>query len=213
VATFARSIPIGTKVLDAGAGDSPYKPLFAHCQYVSQDWTESAHPGASRADIVADLAELPVPDREFGAILCTEVLEHVADPEKVCGELFRVIRPGGDLLLTVPFVIELHEAPYDFYRYTSYGLVGLLEGAGFGQVCVDPLSGCFSTLGAVMRNAHGTLGTGAFASRFAGAVSWGLSELFRVAAPKLDRLDERRLLPTGWVVSAKRPSMNLDEGA
>jgi|SRR5579875_1422648 len=209
VAKLARDTPAGTTVLDAGSGSAPYRPLFAHCDYVTQDWSASPHAEARQADIIADLAELPVPDERFGVIVCTEVLEHVSDPARVMTELFRVTKRGGKVLLTVPFVIELHEEPYDFFRYTSHALQHLLETAGFDEVTVTPLSGWFSTILAMMRNAHGTLGSPGWKgllSRFAGVLLWGISEALRRAAPKLDDLDDKRLLPSGWAATARRPS-------
>ncbi len=130
----AAAAPAGARVLDAGAGDAPYRELFAHTDYKTTDWTESPHPGARSADIIASLDALPVEDASFDVVLCTQVLEHVAEPALVLAELRRVLRDGGELWLTVPFVGELHEEPHDHYRYTSYGLQGLCERAGFGEV-------------------------------------------------------------------------------
>jgi SAM-dependent methyltransferase len=209
VQAMAAATAPGARVLDAGAGDAPYRPLFAHCDYVTHDWAASPHPGARRADLVADLTALPVGDASFDLVLCTEVLEHVPEPAAATAELARVLAPGGGLLLTVPFVIELHEEPYDFFRYTPHGLRHLLEGAGFDAVDVRPLTGWWSTLSHVLR--HCGLATRApqGARRSTRAASLAMlvaSDLLRRAAPRLDRLDERRALPIGWVASARRPA-------
>jgi SAM-dependent methyltransferase len=200
----------GARVLDAGSGSQPYRSLFTHCEYVAQDWTASVHAQARQADIVADLAQLPVEDERFDLIVCTEVLEHVGDPAAVLAELFRVSARGGRLALTVPFVIELHEEPHDHFRYTSYALRNLLEQAGFEQIDVRPLSGWFSTLAAILRNAKGsivpTAGRAPLATSLVGLLMIALSEPLRLIAPTLDRLDRRRSFPTGWSVSAKRPT-------
>jgi SAM-dependent methyltransferase len=207
VAATAAATPAGARVLDAGAGDAPYRPLFAHCAYLTQDWPGSPHAGAQRVDIVADLHELPADLGELDLVVCTEVLEHVADPSVVLAELRRVLRPGGSLLVTVPFVAGLHEEPYDFYRYTNHALRMLLDRAGFSEVAVEPLTGWWSTLASVLRY------TGAImqplgerpgpAARLVAGVAFVMAEILRRLAPRLDRLDRRRALPLGWVVRAR----------
>jgi SAM-dependent methyltransferase len=149
VSEFAAGLPPGTRVLDAGAGDAPYADLFSRCDYVTADWPNSVHAGGRRANIVASLESLPVAAESFDAVLCTEVIEHVARPDAVLAELQRVLAPGGRICLTVPFVWPLHEEPFDFYRYTSHSLEHILKQAGFVDVLVDTRSGYLSTLGQV----------------------------------------------------------------
>lgn len=210
VQAAARATPPASRVLDAGAGEAPYRPLFDHCDYITQDWAASPHPGARSADIIADLAALPLPDADVDLVVCTEVLEHVAAPGGALRELARVLRPGGRLLLTVPFVVELHEEPHDYYRYTPYALRALLADAGLDDVDVRPLTGWYSTLAHVMR--HNGLATRGPAPRpTVRAMSFAvlaLSDLLRRIAPRLDRLDERRALPLGWVATAVRPDQS-----
>jgi SAM-dependent methyltransferase len=146
VSSFAAELPAGTRVLDAGAGDAPYAELFAHCQYLTADWPQSVHAGGRQADILASLEALPVPDAGFGAVVCTEVLEHIAEPGDVLAELARVLAPGGRLCLTVPFAWPLHEEPFDFYRYTPYALEHLLGKTGFDEVSIEANTGFLVTL-------------------------------------------------------------------
>lgn len=207
VAAAAAALPPGARVLDAGAGEAPYRPLFAHCDYVTQDWPGTVHQGAHGADVIADLHDLPLEDGSFDAVLCTEVLEHVAEPARVLDELARVLRPGGSVLITVPFVIGLHEEPHDHYRYTSHGLRGLLGRSGFTGIEVEPLTGYWSTLSHVLRiAAMNTTPIGVTPrplARIAGSLTFVLSELLRRVAPALDRrLDTRHALPIGWVARA-----------
>jgi SAM-dependent methyltransferase len=208
VAAFAGELAAGARVLDAGAGDAPYAPLFAHCAYVTQDWPGSVHAGARDAGIVADLHALPVEDARFDAVLCTEVLEHVAEPARALAELARVLVPGGRLLVTVPFVNELHEEPHDHYRYTSHGLRGLLERAGFDVSGVQPSTGWFATFAQVLRHEGAATidpASPRLASRAVALALRGVGELLRVLAPALDRrLDRRRALPLGWIALARR---------
>jgi SAM-dependent methyltransferase len=208
VAEAARALPDGARVLDAGAGDAPYRPLFAHCDYVTQDWPGTVHGAGRAADVVGDLHALPIEDGGFDFVLCTEVLEHVADPARVLAELRRVLRPGGGVLVTVPFVGELHEDPHDHWRLTLYGLDRLLAAAGFEHAEVLPLTGYWSTLAHVLR--HAGLATRPAAGRasaparaLAFAALCASAALARVA-PALDRLDARRGLPIGWSATATR---------
>lgn len=201
----AAAMPAGARVLDAGAGDSPYRELFAHCEYVASDWEGSPHPGARRADIVAPLDALPVADESFDGVLCTQVLEHVPDPAAALSELRRVLRPGAPLWLTVPFVGELHEEPHDFYRYTSYGLRTLCARAGLDVYDVQPLGGYFTTLAQLARNCGAATGVDRRSSVGRRLLAAG----FRVGArwlPRLDRFDDRRALPVGYALRARRPS-------
>lgn len=207
VAEVAAGLPAGTRVLDAGAGEAPYRELFAHCAYTTHDWPGTVHAGATGADIVADIHELPIDDASFDFVLLTEVLEHVAQPGQVLDELLRVLASDGTLLLTVPFVGELHEEPHDHYRYTSYGLEGLLDRAGFEAIGVEPLTGWFSTYAHVLRHCGLATGRPGVSGRFVAFGALCASAVLQRLAPALDRrLDTRRALPLGWVARARRPS-------
>jgi len=204
VTASARSLPPGTRVLDAGAGDAPYRELFAHCDYTTSDWAGSVHASAAGADIIASLDHLPVQDGSFQAIVSTQVLEHVADPDRVVAEMHRVLGPGGRLFMTAPMVGELHEEPFDFYRFTNHGLRHVLGRAGFADVEVAPLSGYFTTLAQLLRQGGAAMGVPAQGELGRRAVAAGLRTVAR-GLPRLDALDRRRALPLGWRVRARRP--------
>lgn len=200
----AASLPPGARVLDAGAGDAPYRALFAHCEYRTSDWAESVHAGGRNADVVASLDALPLPDGQLDAVLNTQVLEHVADPQAVVNELARVLAPGGELWLTAPLVNELHEEPYDFFRYTPYGLTMLFERAGLEVVSIEPLTGFYTTLAMLLRHAGlitGVRDSGDVLRRLLAAICRAAAKLL----PPLDRLDQRRALPLGYGCRARRP--------
>ncbi len=199
----ARTLPAGARVLDAGAGEAPYRVLFEHCRYVRTDWEQSDHAGAHESDVLAPLHRLPLEDGSFDIVVNTQVLEHVDNPSAVLREFWRVLVPGGELWLTAPFVWELHEEPHDYFRYTSHGLRSLVEGAGFSAVEIEPIGGYFSTVAQLLSHCGSSTGLdrGGFVGRAVTALMW------RAARPlaRLDRLDRRRVLPLGYTCRARRP--------
>jgi len=110
--------------------------LFSRAsQYVGVDFLSSGHDHKdSHVDVFWDGVHLPFSDSSFDSCVSTEVLEHVADTDLVMRELHRVLVPGGNLLVSTPFLFREHEVPHDFYRFTSYGLTAVLERNGFELV-------------------------------------------------------------------------------
>lgn len=119
------------RLLDVGCGSKPYQSLFAVDEYVGLDIDNEATRLSGSADQLYDGNTFPFFDNAFDSILCNQVLEHVFNPEEFLGEVSRVLRVGGHLVLTVPFVWDEHEQPFDYARYSSYGLRSLLEKKGF----------------------------------------------------------------------------------
>lgn len=124
-----KELPVGVKILDAGAGECRYKPYCKHLKYVAQDFCEYQGIGdshglnyglqtdtwdTSKIDIVSDIISIPVEDSSFDAVLCTEVLEHIPYPELAIKEFARILKKDGVLILTAPFNSLTHFAPYHF---------------------------------------------------------------------------------------------------
>lgn len=130
------------KLLDFGAGAAPYRHLFNVNQYVTVDIEVSGHPNSNKtADHYYDGHTLPFQDDCFDFIFATEVLEHIFNIEEILLELVRVLKPGGRILVTTPFVWDEHERPFDFARYTGFGLRHLLEQKGFEIEALEKTSG------------------------------------------------------------------------
>lgn len=110
----------GKPTLDIGAQNGPYAALFP--ARIGLD----IRPGAG-VRILGDAQALGIRDAAFDVVLCTEVLEHLPEPQKGIDEMFRVLRPGGTLILTTRFLFPIHDAPHDYFRYTKYGLRHLLR--------------------------------------------------------------------------------------
>ena len=122
---------LGGEVLDVGCGRKPYRKFVPATRYVGieLDTPELREIGA--ADVYYSAGKFPLADASFDGALCSQVLEHIFEPAEFLAEIRRVLRPGGVLLLTTPFVWDEHSQPYDFGRYSSFGLRHVLEGAGF----------------------------------------------------------------------------------
>jgi len=140
----ANNIPNGSKVLDVGAGGCPYKRLFSHCEYFSHDFVQLSpsqiqdQKGYGKMDFVSDILNIPVPDKSYDVILCTEVIEHVPNPISVIKEFSRILKPGGTLLITAPLQSGLHQEPYHFYGgFTKYWYLKFLAENNFSDINIE----------------------------------------------------------------------------
>jgi len=148
VSQFAASLPESLVVLDAGAGESRFRKEFSRQRYVALDnRVGDADWDYSRLDVIGDLLDLPVREGSCDALLNVVVLEHTPDPKRVIGELYRVLRSGGRMLIVVPMIWDIHQAPHDYFRFTRYGLERLLTAAGFKIVWLVAVGGYFWLLG------------------------------------------------------------------
>jgi SAM-dependent methyltransferase len=146
LARAGQAVTPGERVLDAGSGRAPYRELFAHADYETADFLAVKGKKYAQPDYVCDLARIPVEDGRFDHVLLTQVLEHLPDPATVLAELHRVLKQDGTLWLTAPLFYAEHEKPYDFFRYTQFGLRHLLEAAGFTVREVEWMEGYLGTL-------------------------------------------------------------------
>ena len=189
------------RTLDIGSGGSTYGNLFPNRLTVDMD-------PARKPEIIADAHHLPFADGEFESVLCTEVLEHTLNPQQVVDECYRVLKPGGTLILTTRFVYPFHDAPHDYWRFTRSTLTMMF--AKFSSTEITPEAGEFSTIAVLLqRIAFQTQVRGGKVTKFA---------LFVVAAAfaKLDWLvikcygdikkshEVTELMSSGYYVYAKK---------
>ena len=120
-------LPSAPRVLDYGCADVPYRRLFpADADYLAADL-----PGNPEATIeIAQDGSVPVEDASVDVVLSTQVLEHVADPRRYLSECRRVMRPGGQLLLSTHGIMVYHPDPEDYLRWTCAGLQRAVRDAG-----------------------------------------------------------------------------------
>jgi SAM-dependent methyltransferase len=203
VETFAAALPTGARVLDAGAGQVRHARYFARQRYCGVDLAvgDSAW-DYSRLDALADLARLPFASGCFDAVIHIVTLEHVREPACVLKELARALTAGGALLVIAPQEWEVHQAPHDYYRYTRYGLVYLLEAAGLTAIEIRPVGGYFRLLARRLFNGL---------QFFSGGFRWlaFLPAAFLLAPPALlipflDFLDRDRNFTLGYICTAKK---------
>jgi SAM-dependent methyltransferase len=132
-------------VLDVGCGFMPYRTIIesipAVKSYTGMDLEQATYYGDVEPDLKWDGQRIPREDGSFDCVIATEFLEHYPEPEKVLAEVRRVMRPGGWLFATVPFIWNLHEVPYDEYRYTPYSIRRHFGNAGFDGIEIKPLGG------------------------------------------------------------------------
>lgn len=135
------------KMLDFGCGSKPYRNLFNVNEYIGLDFENEGHPHTNeQIDVYYDGLTIPFPDKSFDCILCSEVFEHLFNLENTLKELNRVLKPGGYILITCPFVWNEHEKPYDYARYTLFALADLLERNNFEIIKKEKIGNFITTI-------------------------------------------------------------------
>ena len=209
VENVATSLPTGSSILDAGAGESIYKKFFSHCNYKAIDLAV----GESRwnyanLDYVGFLHEMPIENEMFDAVLCTQVLEHLEWPRESVKEMHRVIKPGGKLYMTVPMAQNEHQVPYDFFRYTSYGLESICKHAGFNNIKITPFGGLWVRWAFELPRAMSIFPSAGIRSKKPNLLgitllpvrvaTLGIMRLLQVLFLYLERFDKKKNDPWGW---------------
>jgi SAM-dependent methyltransferase len=143
----ASKIKPNQKILDAGAGELRYKKYFNHCKYVSNDLCVGDEAWYFKGiDIKSSIYKIPVKNNSFDYILCTQVLEHLEYPELAFKEFYRILKKGGKIILTAPLGQGEHQIPYDYFRYTQYGLKSLGKRNKLKLTYIKPQGGIFINL-------------------------------------------------------------------
>ncbi len=189
-------------VLDLGCGETPYKSDILNNAdvYFGVDWRNSFH-DQSNVNIFADLTEcLPLESDFANSVVSFQVMEHLPEPQKFLFEAFRVLKSEGEIVITVPFMWHVHEQPYDYYRYTRYGLNYLFNKAGFNNIVILENTG-FWQMWILKFNYH--------TSRYApGPLKilwlpfWWLAQ---VISPYLDKIDKHPEETAGYTIVAQKP--------
>lgn len=132
-------------LLDYGCGNMPYKSMFDQVKnYIGLDVETAQNYGFKRDGVTYyDGVTIPFEDNFIDGVISSQVLEHVENIENSFKEIFRVLKPGGIFCFTVPMVYVLHMEPYDFRRFTYYGIEKILKDAGFDEIEIKG-SNCYT---------------------------------------------------------------------
>ena len=136
-------------LLDVGCGGKPFSPLFAGRlrRYWGSDLSSSRYLGTERPDAFATAERQPFRDAAFDTVLGLSMLTYLPEPGRMVAEAYRVLKPGGVLILEFTQMVPLHDEPWDFFRFTRYGAEHLLRQAGFEPVEYVPVGGLWSRVG------------------------------------------------------------------
>lgn len=192
-----KNLPMGHSLIDVGAGGSPFKKHCGHLRYTAQDFCQYDGKGDGNAlqngsweyphiDIVSDITNIPVPDGQFDAALCTEVIEHVPDAVGAINEIGRILKPSGStLIMTAPFSSLSHQTPHYYYTgFSRYFYQHHLERLGF-SVTISANGNFFDFVNKEMRRIPNMAGSYASAQISGAAIDMirqlvaGLQELSR----------------------------------
>jgi SAM-dependent methyltransferase len=228
----------GGELVDVGCGDKPYFEMFSPhvTKYVGVEYDEtygtSAQAALGRAEVVYSGDRLPFEDARFDTVLSNQVAEHVPDPRAFFAELVRVLRPGGCLILTVPFSYRIHSEPHDYHRFTKYALKRYAEDFGLTIERLSPRGGFWAVIGQKLasRLALGAGRLGPEIQRTTGAFGyepalrgrpryWALPVVapalvvVAVGARILDQIDWSDSDTLGYLLVARKPALPAKTGA
>ncbi len=204
---FDRYLPAFARgrLVDLGCGKAPlygaYRPFVKEC--VCVDWAETLH-GREYLDLECDISRrLPFRDGEFDTVILSDVMEHIAQPELLWGEMYRILTAGGQAVMSVPFFYRLHETPHDYYRYSEYALRRFAKVAGFEVLLLEPMGGTPEILADIL--AKNLLAMRTFGPFLAAVVQSAAALLVRI--PAVVRVSEktRGVFPLGYFLVAGKP--------
>lgn len=187
------------KVLNVGASGAIPELLEKICpfDFVSLDINPDKKP-----DIVCDVCDMKgmIEDNSYDVVVIMEVLEHIPEPYAALAEIKRILKPGGTILGSTPFLFPIHDAPHDYYRYTIYGLIHLLR--DYTHVEVIPRNSCGEAIAVLLSR---LAVTGTARERLAGLAGLFLAILLYPVVFMLGKSCNQNLGPTGYVWSATKP--------
>jgi ubiquinone/menaquinone biosynthesis C-methylase UbiE len=139
------------QVLDIGCGEQPLKSLVIKAGgiYTSADISQNS---AHSVDHICPITNIPVATASYDTVLCTEVLEHVSATHKAFKELYRVLKTGGCLIVTTPFLYPLHEEPYDYVRLTAHQFKEIASTTGLKIIYLRQSGNAFEVIAQMLNH-------------------------------------------------------------
>lgn len=179
------------RLIDVGCGQKPFKHLFKGINsYYGVDINEN-----SKADLICDVLELKIETESADAVLCTQVLEHVSEPNILIREISRICKKGGIVFLTAPHISRIHGEPYDYYRFTRFGLKHLFEKNEFEIIATEEMGGFFLTM---------TFLTNYYLKQRLGILSYAINPLINLLYLAVQYFDKNKSNPFNYLVVAKK---------
>ncbi len=196
-------------LIDLGCGDAHYKSYFLQFadKYTGVDWIKTQH--NSKADVYSDLNDtIEIDDGAADTVVSFSVLEHLCEPQNFLNEAYRILKKNGYMILQVPWQWWIHEAPYDFFRYSPFGIKYMYEKAGFRIIKIEATTGFFTTWIVKMNYFSNRFIKGPKIIKIIIKTSlipfWTIGQIL---APYLDKLDRNWNAETqGYFVLAKKNS-------
>lgn len=137
---------IAGRTIDLGCGFMPFKEYLT--ERVTAYHTLDLDPQSPEVTFIGDIQEMPmIPTNSYDSAICLEVLEHIPYPLKAIREIYRILKPGGIFLFSVPYLCRIHDQPHDYFRFTIYGLHKILSESQFSVIEIRPRGGIASFLG------------------------------------------------------------------
>jgi SAM-dependent methyltransferase len=190
-------------VIDLGCGTSPYKEDLVKFTkaYIGVDWGKSSN-NQFNVNVFADLTKpLPFKNDYADTIISCQVMEHLPEPGFFLSECYRILKSGGRLFITTPFMWHIHEAPYDYFRFTRYGLEYLLKKCGFVDIEIQENTG-FWQMWVLKFNYH----TRRFALGFFKYLWIPIWWIGQVISPLLDKYDKHPQETGSYTVMSRKPT-------
>lgn len=191
----------GGRTIDMGCGAAQYKSQILEIvdEYIGVDWKNGLH-DQSHVDIFADLnVNLPFTDGYADTIVSFQVIEHLREPDRFLAECFRTLKNGGCMFVSVPFMWHVHEAPFDFFRYTRYGLDYLFAKNGFVDIEIEETTGFWQTV--TLKFNYHTLRFARGPLRLFFIPIWWIGQII---APVLDHFDRNSEETASYTVFARK---------
>ncbi len=192
------------QVIDLGCGVMPFRELLARMGVVYHSL--DLWPRSGEVTYVGDIQDMPmVPTAGYDAAICLEVLEHVPQPFRAICEIYRILKPGGIFILSVPHLSRLHDEPHDYYRFTIHGIRYLLHEYGFEILEIKVKGGLISFLGHQISTILLSLVWPICGAR---QIVWFLNKWFvtRLFYMIDQRFGIKELFPLGYVIAARKPN-------
>lgn len=201
-------------ILDLGAGECRYKFFFDKCNYISVDFAKGdKNWDFGSNDLIGDITKLDfIKGGSVPYVLNTTVLEHIDEPGELLSHVHRILRPGGKLFLYVPFVQFEHQVPFDYYRYTSYGLRYLCEKSGLEVEELAPSNAPLETSLTFARQSVDSVRTESLVKRiFLRALRFGMRTSLSLTARLWKEGDSKEIVDWGfpicWTLIARKPGI------